>query len=76
MDWQEIAIGLLTTAATVFGWFMRELWSAVQMLRKDLQELQNSLPSTYARRDDMKDMFDQLLTEIRQLRTDINHRDK
>ena len=74
MEWQNIAIGLLTVGSGALGWFMRELWGAVQSLRKDLQALQNSLPGTYARRDDVRDMFDQLLTEVRAMRAELNHK--
>lgn len=74
MTWQDIAIGLLVVTSGSFGWFLRQLWDAVQSLRLDLQALQNSLPGTYARRDDVRDMFDQLMTEIRGLREDIKNK--
>lgn len=74
MDWRDIAIGLLTLGSGAIGWFLRELWSAVQSLRKDLQMLQNSLPGTYARRDDVRDMFGQIMEEIRGLRADLQHK--
>jgi biotin operon repressor len=33
--------------STVIGWFMRELWSAVKELRKDLREIEKNLPAQY-----------------------------
>ena len=35
-----------------FGWFGRQLWDAVQELRKDLHQLEVDLPKTYTPKDD------------------------
>ena len=55
MTLQEIfnIIGGVTLAAT--GWFARELWSAVQELKRDLATLREELPKTYVTRHDYKD---------------------
>lgn len=34
------------------GWFGRQLWDAVQELRKDLHRLEVDLPKTYVTKDD------------------------
>ena len=71
MNWQDVAIATIGIGGAVAGWFLRELWAAVKSLRADLQKLQESLPGTYARRDDVRDMFDQLMQAIRDVHADL-----
>lgn len=46
---------------TVLGWFAREVWTAVQELKRDLSLLREVLPSTYVARNDYR-------TDIRELK--------
>jgi len=39
-------------ALAVGGWIGRELWSALQSMRVDIQRIQVDLPTTYLRRDE------------------------
>jgi hypothetical protein len=41
-----------SAALAGIGWFARQLWDAVSMLRKDLHRLERELPHYYVRRDD------------------------
>jgi hypothetical protein len=50
MDQQTVNI-ILGTVMSVFGWFARELWTAVKQLKDDLAEL----PKVYLARSDYKD---------------------
>lgn len=68
MDFQvlfDIALGL---AGAFGGWVLKMMYDKINGLDKDLfeqsksfQSLVEKLPDTYARRDDVKDKFDQLL---------------
>ena len=42
-------------AASVLGWFARELWSAVKELKADLTTLREDLPRQYVIRDDHRE---------------------
>lgn len=38
---------------TVLGWFARQLWDAVQELKKDMKSIELDLPKHYVRKDDL-----------------------
>ena len=55
MDSQDLINLAFGAAASVLGWFARELWAAVKELKADLAKLREELPRTYVVRDDYKD---------------------
>jgi cell division protein FtsB len=55
MSFQEILNLVAGVTLAAFGWFARELWSAVQEMKKDLATLREELPKTYVTRNDYKD---------------------
>jgi cobalamin biosynthesis Co2+ chelatase CbiK len=67
LDFQVLfnaAAGLIFLGA---GWFLRQLWDAVERLKQDLHELERELPVMYVRRDeyteimrDIKEMFNKI----------------
>jgi predicted negative regulator of RcsB-dependent stress response len=55
----------------VAGWFARQLWEAVQVLKQDLHELEVELPKTYVMKDDLdkrmahiEDMFQRIYDKL------------
>jgi hypothetical protein len=63
LDFQTLINVGMSGAMAVFGWFARELWSAVKAVREDVAKLREELPKTYITKDDFKDG----VTEIKQL---------
>jgi hypothetical protein len=57
---QQLLNILFGAALTVAGWFARELWTAVQELKKDLSKLPLVYIARQDYRDDMKDIKDML----------------
>jgi hypothetical protein len=61
MDWQpyiNIAFGsVLAVIGSVSGWFARQVWGAVQDLKRDLKDLEVKLPVEYVRKDDLSEMM-------------------
>ena len=55
MNSQDLINLAFGAAASVLGWFARELWAAVKDLKFDLGKLREELPRTYVVRDDYKD---------------------
>lgn len=55
MNSQDLINLAFGAAASVLGWFARELWTAVKDLKADLGKLREELPRTYVVRDDYKD---------------------
>ena len=48
-----IEIGLAAVMA-VLGWFLREMWAAVQKLKEDLSFIREDMPSNYVQKEDYK----------------------
>ena len=60
MEWQTlINIGAGSTLA-VIGWFARELWDAVNVMKKDLHKLEVRIAKEYTTHQDMNARFDKL----------------
>lgn len=60
MEWQTlINIGAGSVLAVV-GWFARELWEAVNAMKKDLHRLEVKLAKDYTTHSDMNARFDKL----------------
>lgn len=60
MEWQTlINIGAGSVLA-VIGWFARELWEAVNAMKKDLHRLEVKLAKDYTTHSDMNARFDKL----------------
>lgn len=71
MDFQtafNMAFGGLCAAG---GWWMRVLWDAQEKVRNDLAALERGLPTTYARRDDVRDLTNMLLERFDRLEARI-----
>jgi cell division protein FtsB len=60
MDWQTlINIGAGSILA-VIGWFARELWEAVNSLKKDVHKLEIKIAKEYATNQEINARFDKL----------------
>jgi hypothetical protein len=55
MSLEQILIGLLSLVSVGLGWFGRELWAAVQELKRDLAELRVRVGEEYVRYDRLQD---------------------
>ena len=55
METQNLINLSFAGAASVLGWFARELWSAVKELKTDLTALREDLPRQYVIRDDHRE---------------------
>jgi hypothetical protein len=67
MEFQEILNMGVGTVLAVLGWFARQLWDAVQELKKDMKAIEVDLPSHYVRKEDLEnrlDKFELLLGKI------------
>jgi len=60
MEWQTL---INMGAGSILGaitWFARELWQAVNAMKKDLHELEVKIAKDYATHQDMNARFDKL----------------
>jgi hypothetical protein len=66
MEWQTVInIGGGSLLAAL-GWFAREIWDAVKELRRDIHRLERDLPEVYARKDEMRESFKDVKTDMNQ----------
>ena len=64
MDIQSIFNIIFGIGTSIFGWFARELWSAVQDLKKDLSELREQIPKEYVAKEDFKNFTDAIFKKL------------
>jgi chaperonin cofactor prefoldin len=48
------------TVLSVLGWFARQLWDAVQDLKRDVKSIEVDLPTFYVRKEDLESRLDRL----------------
>jgi len=49
------------------GWFLKELWTAVQSLKIDLQDLRTHLAENYMHKDDFSDRWEEVLKAVHRI---------
>ena len=64
----EILLGVVSIATGVLGWFARQLWDAVQSLRKDLTALQIQISSDYVRYDRLQNALQPILDGLAEIK--------
>jgi chaperonin cofactor prefoldin len=67
MDMNLIINIVLGVCLSVGGWFVRQMWDAVQNLKEDIQRIEVELPTNYVRKSDLDarlDKIDETLEKI------------
>jgi len=60
MDLNIILNIVLGSALAIGGWFVRQMWDAVQKLKDDLKKIEVDMPTHYVRKDEMAARFDRI----------------
>jgi chaperonin cofactor prefoldin len=60
MDYSFILNIILGVALSIGGWFVRQMWDAVQNLKDDLKRIEVELPTSYVRKSDLDSRLDKL----------------
>lgn len=68
MSLEQIFMALLGIACTVLGWFAREMYAAMQSLRKDLSTLEVQLTRDYVRYDRLQDALKPVLDSLSEIK--------
>lgn len=74
MDIQFIYNILIPAVLVMCGWFLRELWTAVQELKEDLSDLKDTLPNTYLRRDDFIDRWNEVMQLLHRIEDKLDRK--
>lgn len=73
-DVHVIVTGLLGLVSGIIGWFSRELWAAVQELRKDIKELEVQLTRDYVRYDRLQDALRPIMETLEKIDSKLDHK--
>lgn len=72
MSWQPyINMGLAVVFATI-GWFVRQVWEAVQELKSDLNALEVKLPEEYVRKNDLTEILRRIDSTLARIETKLD----
>ena len=74
MNSQDLINLAFGAAASVLGWFARELWAAVKELKAELSKLREELPKVYVTRDDFKDDVREIKEMLTKLFDKLDHK--
>jgi cobalamin biosynthesis Co2+ chelatase CbiK len=67
MDFQSLANIFIGAVLAVGGWFCKSLFDAVEALKKDVSNLEVSLPKTYILKDDYKSDMSEIKAMLKQI---------
>ena len=72
MDMQEVINVVIGIALSAVGWFARQLWDAVQELKRDLSDLEVKLPTEYIRKDEFSERWIEVLSSLRRIENKLD----
>jgi chaperonin cofactor prefoldin len=72
MDMNLIINIVLGVALSVGGWFVRQMWDAVQNLKSDIQRIEVELPTSYVRKADLDARLDKIDDMLEKLFDKLN----
>lgn len=61
---QAIINVIIGVVLSVLGWFARQLWDAVQELKRDMKTIEVDLPTHYVRKEELETRLDKLETML------------
>lgn len=70
----EIILAVVAIATGVLGWFARQLWDAVQSLRKDLTTLQITISADYVRYDRLQDALQPIMAALDEIKDSLKNK--
>lgn len=68
MELNQIFLALLGMVCAVLGWMARELYTAMQSMRRDLSQLEVQLTRDYVRYDRLQDAFKPVLDALAEIK--------
>ena len=75
MDTQGIINILLGIGMTGAGWFARELWTAVQVLKDNLYKLREEIAKDYMPKEDFYSFKSELFTMLRRIEDKLERKE-
>jgi hypothetical protein len=67
MEVRDFVMGVIGLFGTILGWLLHVVWNSVDTLRKDHQTFQTYIADTYARKNDVQSMAENIMTFLRRI---------
>ena len=67
MDLQTLINTVLPLICVAIGWFCKELWTAVQLLKDDVHDLRAHLAENYIHKSDFADRWEEVLKAVHRI---------
>ena len=74
MSLEQVFLAALGMGGAVLGWLARELWSAVQKLRADLQSLEVRISSDFVRYDRLQDALKPIMHTLQRIEESLSQK--
>jgi hypothetical protein len=74
METQNLINIIGGTVLSVLGWFARQLWDAVQDLKRDVKSIEVDLPTFYVRKEDLESRLDRLELVLNRIFEKLDHK--
>ena len=71
---QSIINLIIGAILSVLGWFARQLWDAVQDLKRDMKQIEVDLPTHYVRKEDLDMRMDRIEAALNRIFEKLDHK--
>lgn len=71
---QAIINVIIGTILSGLGWFARQLWDAVQDLKRDVKSIEVDLPTFYVRKEDLEARLDRMEASLNRIFEKLDHK--
>lgn len=68
MDISQIALWILGAVSACLGWFARQVWTAVQELKEDMNKLRVMIGTDYIRYDRLQDAMKPIMDSLHEIK--------
>ena len=73
MNLQEFFNITLPLVFVAIGWFLKELWSAVQSLKIEVHDIRTHLAENYMHKDDFSDRWEEVLKAVHRIEDKLDN---
>lgn len=71
-DYIQLALGLLGVCCSVLGWFARQMWGAVQDLKRDMSAIRLLISDDYVRYDRLQDALKPVMDSLQEIKQTLS----
>ena len=76
MDLQSLFTALLPLVLIAVGWFMKEIWAAVQILKLEVHDIRTHMAENYVHKNDFADRWEEILKAVHRIEDKLDNLSK